>query len=135
MLATGDWEGEMIKLTRDGRSIVVEERWTLVRDAAGVPKSIFTINSDVTERKKLESQLIVSDRMASVGTLDAGGARITTADAVIANLDSYRETCGCSGGKARGHSGARRTPPPVWRIERAARRARERRNGGAPLSG
>ncbi len=103
VLETGEWEGEMIKLTRDGRTINVEERWTLVRDASGEPKSIFTINTDVTERKKLESQLIVSDRMASVGTLAAGVAHEINNPlaAVIGNLDYVFERLGHTAGENR----------------------------------
>jgi PAS domain S-box-containing protein len=47
-------------------------RWTLVRDDAGHPKSILLINTDVTEQKKLEAQLLRAQRLESIGTL-AGG--------------------------------------------------------------
>ena len=49
----GDWIGELVERTKDGREIIVEGHWTLVRDAAGIPKSILCINTDITERKKL----------------------------------------------------------------------------------
>ncbi|MGI8401936.1 MAG: PAS domain S-box protein [Gemmatimonadaceae bacterium] len=52
LLVKGEWEGEMIKRTKDGRDITVEERWTLVRDAQGQPKSILTINTDVTDGRR-----------------------------------------------------------------------------------
>ena len=49
---------------------------------------------DVTEQKKLQSQLMVSDRMASVGTLAAGVAHEINNPlaAVIANLDYITES-------------------------------------------
>jgi PAS domain S-box-containing protein len=72
LLASGAWQGEMIKLTKDGRAITVEVRWTLVRDGRGNPKSILAINTDVTQRRKLESQSRRAQRMESIGTL-AGG--------------------------------------------------------------
>ncbi len=66
------WHGERIKRTKDGRDITVEISWTLVRDAQGRPKSILAINTDLTEKKKLEQQFLRAQRLESVGTL-AGG--------------------------------------------------------------
>ncbi len=103
VLAEGKWEGEMMKCTKDGRDITVEERWTLVTDAEGKPKSILSMSTDITERKKLESQLMVSDRMASVGTLAAGVAHEINNPlaAVMANLEYVAEAlAGASGSGA-----------------------------------
>jgi PAS domain S-box-containing protein len=68
----GEWKGEMHQTRRDGADIVVESRWTLVRDEEGKPKSILVINTDVTEKKRMESQFLRAQRMESIGTL-AGG--------------------------------------------------------------
>jgi|JI6StandDraft_1071083.scaffolds.fasta_scaffold01995_1 PAS domain S-box-containing protein len=68
----GEWVGEIEQRARDGRPLVVEGRWTLVRDDQGRPKTILAINTDITQRKKLEQQFLRSQRMESVGTL-AGG--------------------------------------------------------------
>ena len=68
----GDWAGDLRHRTKAGRDVITESRWTLLRDARGVPKSILMINTDVTERKKLESQFLRSQRLESLGTL-AGG--------------------------------------------------------------
>ena len=68
----GAWQGELIKKTKDGRDLIVETRWTLVRSAAGEPKSILAINTNITEKKRLESHLLRAQRMESIGTL-AGG--------------------------------------------------------------
>jgi PAS domain S-box-containing protein len=56
---------------------------------------------DVTERKKLQSQLMVSDRMASVGTLAAGVAHEINNPlaAVTGNLDYMAEILGRTGGE------------------------------------
>ena len=59
-------------LTRDKREITIEARWTLIRDNAGNPKSVLAINTDITERKKIEAQFMRAQRMESIGTL-AGG--------------------------------------------------------------
>ncbi|HEU4932362.1 MAG TPA: PAS domain S-box protein [Pyrinomonadaceae bacterium] len=66
------WQGEIRQTRRDGAEIVVESRWTLVRDEKGQPKSILVINTDVTEKKRMESQFLRAQRMESIGTL-AGG--------------------------------------------------------------
>jgi PAS domain S-box-containing protein len=70
--ATGAWTGEIEQRTMAGGTIVVEGRWTLVRDAEGRPTSVLAIDTDVTGRKALEQQLLRAQRMESIGTL-AGG--------------------------------------------------------------
>jgi PAS domain S-box-containing protein len=72
VLAKGEWEGELHQLTKDGREIIAESRWTLVRDERGEPKSILVINTDVTEKKKIETQFLRAQRMESIGTLASG---------------------------------------------------------------
>ena len=71
-IETGEWHGEFCQSTREGKELLVESRWSLVRDKEGRPKSILLINSDVTERKKLEAHFLRAQRMESIGTL-AGG--------------------------------------------------------------
>lgn len=68
----GEWRGEIQQINRDGVPILIEARWTLVRDADGRPKSILAINTDITEKKRLEQQYLRVQRMESIGTL-AGG--------------------------------------------------------------
>ncbi len=72
VIEKGEWIGELHQVTKDGKEIIVESRWSLIRDNEGKPKSILIINTDITEKKKLESQLLRSQRMESIGTL-AGG--------------------------------------------------------------
>jgi two-component system, cell cycle sensor histidine kinase and response regulator CckA len=72
VLLTGEWDGELQQVTKTGRRLVVEARWTLLRDPTGQPRSILVINTDITERKKVEEQLLRAQRMESLGTL-AGG--------------------------------------------------------------
>ena len=68
----GDWSGELNHVTKAGRPILVHSRWTLVRDAQGRPQSILVIDTDVTEKKKLEAQFLQAQRMDSIGTLATG---------------------------------------------------------------
>lgn len=48
------WEGELVQTRRDGRTIVVESRQILFRDAQGAPKALLEINRDITQRRFLE---------------------------------------------------------------------------------
>lgn len=72
VLARGEWNGELQPSTKTGRRVIIESRWTLVRDAAGQPLSILSINTDVTDRRHLEQQFYRAQRLESIGTL-AGG--------------------------------------------------------------
>ncbi len=72
VLATGEWTGEVRQETKEGREIIVESRWTLVRDDGGNPKSILVINTDITERKLLEAQFLRMQRLDSIGALASG---------------------------------------------------------------
>ncbi|HEY9847672.1 MAG TPA: PAS domain S-box protein, partial [Candidatus Caenarcaniphilales bacterium] len=68
----GEWQGELHKVTQSGQQITVDSRWTLMRDGAGKPKSILSVDTDITEKKNLEAQFLRAQRMESIGTL-AGG--------------------------------------------------------------
>lgn len=72
VLDRGEWIGELHQATKDGRGVMAECRWTLVRDEAGQPKTILSINTDITERKGMEMQLLRAQRLESLGAL-AGG--------------------------------------------------------------
>jgi two-component system cell cycle sensor histidine kinase/response regulator CckA len=72
VIETGEWDGELQQIGHDGRRLVVEGRWTLLMNADGRPRRILVINTDITERKKVEEQLLRAQRMESLGTL-AGG--------------------------------------------------------------
>ncbi len=72
VVLTGEWVGELVQYDRQGRELVIEGRWTLLRDSANQPASILAINTDITEHKKLEQQFLRSQRLESIGTL-AGG--------------------------------------------------------------
>ncbi len=72
VIETGSWQGELNKITKSGKKIVVESRWTLMQDANGQPKSILCVDTDITEKKQLQEQFFRTQRLESVGTL-AGG--------------------------------------------------------------
>ncbi len=72
VIEKGSWLGELEQKTKDGQSVTVESHWTLVHDDQGRPKSVLSINTDITEKKQLEAKFLRAQRMESIGTL-AGG--------------------------------------------------------------
>jgi PAS domain S-box-containing protein len=57
----GYWEGQLSHARKDGARITVESRWATLRDDAGEVTSILEINRDITERKRAEEALRVSE--------------------------------------------------------------------------
>ncbi len=72
VLEKGEWKGECCQVNKGDEPIVVESQWTLVQDDAGNPKSFLIVNTDLREKKKIEAQMLRTQRMESIGTL-AGG--------------------------------------------------------------
>ena len=91
--AGGAWQGELHPSNRAGEPLTVKSSWSLVRDEAGNPASILSIDTDVTERRKLEIQLLRSQRMESVGMLAGGIAHDLNnmLAPIIISLDLLRE--------------------------------------------
>ena len=69
---SGVWNGPLNCEAAGRETLSLDSRWTLLRDPSGEPRSILTVDTDVTERKKLERQFLRAQRMESIGTL-AGG--------------------------------------------------------------
>jgi PAS domain S-box-containing protein len=67
-----EWSGEVKQVTRQGRVLTVQSRWTLVNDARSEPRSLLLINTDVTERKAFEESLLRAQRLESLGALASG---------------------------------------------------------------
>lgn len=72
VLSNGTWQGELQKNTKSGKQIIVESRWTLVRDEHQKAKSILVVDTDITQKKQLETQFLRAQRMESIGTLASG---------------------------------------------------------------
>jgi PAS domain S-box-containing protein len=72
VLEKGEWSGELENYRQDGQVVAVESRWNLVRGRAAEPESILIMDTDITERRRLQTQLLRSQRMDSIGAL-AGG--------------------------------------------------------------
>jgi PAS domain S-box-containing protein len=72
LLRHQSWTGELPQRHKDGQEVLIEGRWTLVSDEFGDPRSVLSINTDISDKKKMESQFLRAQRMESIGTL-AGG--------------------------------------------------------------
>jgi PAS domain S-box-containing protein len=66
------WEGELQQITKTGQEITVESRWTLVKDFDHATQCFLVVNTDITQKKLLESQFLRAQRLESIGTLASG---------------------------------------------------------------
>ena len=89
LLEKGRWSGEARKRTKSLREVVVASSWTLVRNEKGDPSSIFVIDTDLTEKKLMESQFLRAQRLELIGTLAAGIAHDLNniLQVIVTNLD------------------------------------------------
>jgi PAS domain S-box-containing protein len=74
LVSTGEFRGEITQRAKDGHEVVVDARVTLVRREDGTPRSVLGINTDITERKRLEKHMLRTQRLESIGTLASGVA-------------------------------------------------------------
>lgn len=72
VIENGEWFGELKQVTKNGKEIIVESRLALVKDNLGSPISQLIVNTDITEKKKLEAQFLRAQRMECVGALASG---------------------------------------------------------------
>jgi len=72
LLERGEWRGEFNQITKAGRALIVETRWTLVRDEHGEPFQKLVVNTDVTEHNRLQAELQRAAQLSFVGELAAG---------------------------------------------------------------
>jgi len=95
VVLTGEWIGELSQSCKVGRGLSIEGHWTLVRDDAGNPQSVLSINTDITARKKadeaLEMQGQVLESMAEgVVVCDEAGQIVFSNDACN-NMFGYED--------------------------------------------
>ncbi len=72
LLKENYWKGELQQVTKADKDIVVFSTWNLLRDEQGNPKSTLIVNTDITDKKQLESQFLRAQRLESIGTLSGG---------------------------------------------------------------
>jgi PAS domain S-box-containing protein len=61
LMRVGHWEGDLIKVARDGRRVVVSGRWALQQGQRGAPPRVLVVNSDITQRI-LGEELVILQR-------------------------------------------------------------------------
>src|SRR6266566_6734622 len=113
LISTGEFRGEFRQVTKDGRDVLVNGRSTIVRNPDGTPRSVLLINTDITEQKKLEMQLLRAQRLESIGTL-AGG--------VAHDLNNVLGPILMGAESLRGNATGEHAPAMISLIEESARR-------------
>jgi PAS domain S-box-containing protein len=63
---------EITHLHKNGRQVIFETSGIPLFDSEGKLKGYVGINRDITERRRMQEQLVITDRLASVGELAAG---------------------------------------------------------------
>jgi two-component system cell cycle sensor histidine kinase/response regulator CckA len=146
----GQWSGELHQKRRDGKELIIQSRWTVVNERKGTPRAILVVNTDITEKKKLEAQLLRAQRLESIGTLASGLAhdlnnvlapilmtvsflKESVTDETSAGMIQTLETCARRGAHivrqvltfARGVEGVRVLLQPRHLVEEIERIARE----------
>ena len=75
----GSWEGELIHNRKDGSRLYVASKWVMHRDSLGKPIAILEVNTDISERKAAEEQIVqlnedlerrVNERTAALQSLN-----------------------------------------------------------------
>lgn len=72
IIQKGYWEGEGEVVTKDGRNLCVHRMVTYIRNGDGSPKGIICVETDLTERKKLEKEMVRLDKLHMIGEMAAG---------------------------------------------------------------
>ncbi|MGB3761334.1 MAG: ATP-binding protein, partial [Rivularia sp. (in: cyanobacteria)] len=99
LLKNGSWEGELHQTTKFGKKILIESRWTLLKEYENKSQAILVVNTDITQKKQLESQFLRAQRLESIGTLSSGIAHdlnnvlapiLMTAQLLESQLDDER---------------------------------------------
>jgi two-component system, sensor histidine kinase and response regulator len=61
-----EWERCFIR--RDGRMVNANVRFTLIRDTSGHPQYVIALNEDITERKRVQAELVKAKESAEAAT-------------------------------------------------------------------
>jgi PAS domain S-box-containing protein len=63
LMAEGSWTGEIECLAADGRVVIVTRRCTLRRNAQGEPTTVIIVDTDVTERRRAEKEIVLLNNL------------------------------------------------------------------------
>ena len=68
----GEWRGELHNVKKNGELFWESASISAIRDSNGIITHFLAVKEDITERKRLESQLVHAQKMESIGQLAAG---------------------------------------------------------------
>ncbi|MDD2841402.1 MAG: diguanylate cyclase [Tolumonas sp.] len=89
LFRTGQWEGELEHVTKNGSRIVVASRWAVKRDENNRPIAIMEISRDMTERKALLTKLELQARQDYLTGLNNRGYFMELAEREIKKASRY----------------------------------------------
>jgi two-component system cell cycle sensor histidine kinase/response regulator CckA len=72
MLQFNEWSGEQYHLNNIGKELLIQSRWKKVESTSTNKKVILIVNTDITEKKRQEIQLLRAQRMESIALLTGG---------------------------------------------------------------
>ena len=67
-----EWNGELKQLGSHQEPIIVDSRWTLLQESDDSTALILIINNDITEKKKLQEEMLREQKLESLGRLASG---------------------------------------------------------------
>jgi len=74
LMRTGRWQGELVHTKKDETRITVASRWALQRDAAGTPVAVIETHTDISDRKRLETErALLEERLRQAEKMEAIG--------------------------------------------------------------
>jgi PAS domain S-box-containing protein len=94
----GEWRGENVHVRQDGRELHVESSITVLRETVGQPSGVLAVIRDISERKRAEDKVRVSEiryrrlfeaAQDGVLLLDPDTCKITDANPFMTKLLSY----------------------------------------------
>jgi PAS domain S-box-containing protein len=68
----GGWKGEVLNKRKDGIEFPIQLSTSVINDPSGYPLALIGVATDITDRKRLETQLQQSQKLEAIGKL-AGG--------------------------------------------------------------
>ncbi|MEP0915145.1 PAS domain S-box protein [Leptolyngbya sp. GB1-A1] len=74
VMEQGEWQGELKHRGKDDRKVIVDSRWTLIRNEVGQPQSVLVSGTNITESKQTEAQYQRTQRFESISTVTKGMA-------------------------------------------------------------
>lgn len=69
---TGEWSGELHHRTREGKKVIVQSRRTLLDSIGNQLRKVLIVDTDISEKKQLEAQLLRNQRIENIGMIASG---------------------------------------------------------------